>query len=255
MRNLNWGDFDVFSSTQSKEAEIPPSALDLFVILDVPEPINWNSISSTLQSSLSNPQSISSNSNTDNPTLQIQSSVSKADRITQFLKIQCPNLVFNPVQFLTPISISDFAQQGNQETQLLEPKFNGDLSKLQNLSNLKGGNLFIAAQGNWNFDAVRKLPWKLHNQGISPLFFNANRNLFWQSDNKSYQRFYEKGVVLPIDLISIIKWRSEEKPAWISWLQGSNPLSKQAKAALKLYEIQVDAPNYLLLSEMLLLSK
>jgi len=161
-----------------------------------------------------------------------------------------------------PVDLSETVLQFNQQ---------GDLQKLQNLNigpsttaslarpassaasntmakpnaQSKTHDIFIAVRENWNFDAVRKLPWKLHNQGLSPFFIDANRNSIWQKDWKVFKRLSEKGVILPIDLMAVARWQRNQS----NWLQMSfgEGLSNslQQLSAVYLMELQVTPPYYI----------
>jgi len=161
-----------------------------------------------------------------------------------------------------PVDLSETVLQFNQQ---------GDLQKLQNLNigpsttastarpassaassatakpnaQSKTHDIFIAVRENWNFDAVRKLPWKLHNQGLSPFFIDANRNSIWQKDWKVFKRLSEKGVILPIDLMAVARWQRNQS----NWLQMSfgegRVNSLQQLTAVYLMELQVTPPYYI----------
>ena len=109
----------------------------------------------------------------------------------------------------------------------------------------KINDIFIAVRENWSLDAVRKLPWKLHNQGLSPFFIDANRNSIWQKDWKVFRRFSEKGVILPIDLMAVARWQRNQS----NWLQMSfgegRANSLQQISAVYLMELQVTPPYYI----------
>jgi len=109
----------------------------------------------------------------------------------------------------------------------------------------KTQNIFIAVRENWNFEAVRKLPWKLHNQGFSPFFIDANRNLIWQKDWKVFKRLSEKGVILPIDLMAVARWQ-RNKSNWLKMSFGEErENSLQQLSAVYLMELQVTPPYYI----------
>jgi hypothetical protein len=161
-----------------------------------------------------------------------------------------------------PVDLSETVLQFNQQR---------DLQKLQNLNigpsttastarpassaasnasakpnaQSKTRDIFIAVRENWNFDAVRKLPWKLHNQGLSPFFIDANRNSIWQKDWKVFKRLSEKGVILPIDLMAVARWQRNQS----NWLQMSfgegRENSLQQLSAVYLMELQVTPPYYI----------
>jgi hypothetical protein len=161
-----------------------------------------------------------------------------------------------------PVDLSETILQFNQQ---------GDLQKLQNLNigpsttastarpassaasnatakpnaESKINDIFIAVRENWSLDAVRKLPWKLHNQGLSPFFIDANRNSIWQKDWKVFKRLSEKGVILPIDLMAVARWQRNQS----NWLQMSfgegRANSLQQISAVYLMELQVTPPYYI----------
>ena len=161
-----------------------------------------------------------------------------------------------------PVDLSERVLQFNQQ---------GDLQKLQNLNigpsttastarpassaassatakpnaQSKTHDIFIAVRENWNFDAVRKLPWKLHNQGLSPFFIDANKNSIWQKDWKVFKRLSEKGVILPIDLMAVARWQ-RNKSNWLKMSFGEErENSLQQLSAVYLMELQVTPPYYI----------
>jgi hypothetical protein len=161
-----------------------------------------------------------------------------------------PDSVFTKIHDLIsqPLSsIADTSTVTNFPSTLFECKNSGDLQKLQNMDfeAVKSHDIFIAVNENWNFDAVRKLPWKLHNQGLSPFFIDANRNSIWQKDWKVFKRLSEKGVILPIDLMAVARWRRNQS----NWLQMSfgegRANSLQQLSAVYLMELQVTPPYYI----------
>jgi len=157
-----------------------------------------------------------------------------------FTKIH--NLISQPLS-----SIADTSTVTNFSSTLFECKNSGDLQKLQNMDfeAVKAHDIFIAVNENWNFDAVRKLPWKLHNQGLSPFFIDANRNSIWQKDWKVFKRLSEKGVILPIDLMAVARWQRNQS----NWLQMSfgegRENSLQQLSAVYLMELQVTPPYFI----------
>ena len=163
-----------------------------------------------------------------------------------------PDSVFTKIHDLIsqPLSLSSIADTStvtNFPSTLFECKNSGDLQKLQNMDfeAVKSHDIFIAVNENWNFDAVRKLPWKLHNQGLSPFFIDANRNSIWQKDWKVFKRLSEKGVILPIDLMAVARWQRNQS----NWLQMSfgegRENSLQRLSAVYLMELQVTPPYYI----------
>jgi hypothetical protein len=56
--------------------------------------------------------------------------------------------------------------------------------------------------------------------------------------------------MLPVDILSIVRWQEQSAIWWKKWLQKGSRDAKQAKAALYVSEIQVDPPVYLYLSEL-----
>lgn len=161
-----------------------------------------------------------------------------------------PDSVFTKIHDLIsqPLSsIADTSTVTNFPSTLFECKNSGDLQKLQNMDfeAVKSHDIFIAVNENWNFDAVRKLPWKLHNQGLSPFFIDANRNSIWQKDWKVFKRLSEKGVILPIDLMAVARWQRNQS----NWLQMSfgegRANSLQRLSAVYLMELQVTPPYYI----------
>jgi hypothetical protein len=161
-----------------------------------------------------------------------------------------PDSVFTKIHDLIsqPLSsIADTSTVTNFPSTLFECKNSGDLQKLQNMDfeAVKSHDIFIAVNENWNFDAVRKLPWKLHNQGLSPFFIDANRNSIWQKDWKVFKRLSEKGVILPIDLMAVARWQRNQS----NWLQMSfgegRANSLQQLSAVYLMELQVTPPYYI----------
>ena len=157
-----------------------------------------------------------------------------------FTKIH--NLISQPLS-----SIADTSTVTNFSSTLFECKNSGDLQKLQNMDfeAVKAHDIFIAVNENWNFDAVRKLPWKFHNHGINPIFIDVNKNLNWQRDKSAFRKLYDKGVILPIDLMAVARWQRNQS----NWLQMSfgegRENSLQQLSAVYLMELQVTPPYYI----------
>lgn len=176
---------------------------------------------------------------------------SKQSKDSRSNAMECfPDSVFTKIHDLIsqPLnSIADTSTVTNFSSTLFECKNSGDLQKLQNMDfdAVKAHDIFIAVRENWNFDAVRKLPWKLHNQGLSPFFIDANRNSIWQKDWKVFKRLSEKGVILPIDLMAVARWQRNQS----NWLQMSfgegRENSLQRLSAVYLMELQVTPPYYI----------
>lgn len=167
-----------------------------------------------------------------------------------------PNPLFTKIEYLNsqPLHLIEndttFAKFSKT---LLECTRSGDLQKLNNMdfessksiAKSKINDIFISVSGNWNFEAIRKLPWNLHNQGLNPIFVGANRNLIWQNEWKVFNRLSDKGVILPVDLMALARWQRNQS----SWLKMSfrkgelNALEQLA--AVYLMEIQVAAPYFI----------
>ncbi len=75
-----------------------------------------------------------------------------------------------------------------------------DLEKLQKMDLPHGENIHLVFNENLKFDTVRKLPWILHNKGLIPMFFEANKNTHWRKVKIALRKLHDKGVVMPIDL-------------------------------------------------------
>ena len=161
-----------------------------------------------------------------------------------------PNSVFTKIHYLSiqPLSpIADTSAVTNFSSTLFECKNSGDLQKLQNMDfdAVKSHDIFIAVNENWDFDAVRKLPWKFHNHGINPIFIDVNKNLNWQRDKSAFRKLYDKGVSMPIDLMAVARWQRNQS----NWLQMSfgegRENSLQRLSAVYLMELQVTPPKYI----------
>jgi len=109
--------------------------------------------------------------------------------------------------------------------------------------------IFIAVRENWNFDAVNKLPWKLHNQGLTPVFFDANKNVSWQKEWKVLKRLSIKGVVMPVDLLAMGCGRRKGWNRLNLLFGGGGVNSEQLLSAVYLSQIQPKSPYYIYQSE------
>jgi hypothetical protein len=220
--------FDMFSFFQKSNFDFYQSYSTLFVIQDIP-------VSESISL-----QSVSNNTNQG----------ALASKEMSELVARCfPDLVVNEIKCVNPVSVMDFFENPTAAC-LVVPRFSGDLKKIQNVSAFVNGEFNLVVSENWNFEAVRKLPWKFHCQGVRPYFFDVNRNQHWQNEKKVYKRLYAKGVMLPVDILSIVRWQEQSAIWWKKWLQKGSRDAKQAKAALYVSEIQIDPPVYLYLSEL-----
>jgi hypothetical protein len=145
---------------------------------------------------------------------------------------------------------TEILSKGNRDlnkpdTKLLKIQDRSDLEKLQQLDLHHCGNIHLLINKNWKFEAVRKLPWIFHNQGVTPLFFEANKNIHWQSDKTALRKLHDKGVIMPIDLMAVVRWQTNHR----NWLKrvflGRSKEALEAKAALTLLNFQVMPPYFI----------
>jgi len=145
---------------------------------------------------------------------------------------------------LQATTIREFSETTTHQ-QLLKIQDRSDLEKLQQLDLRHCGNIHLLINKNWKFEAVRKLPWIFHNQGVTPLFFEANKNIHWQSDKTALRKLHDKGVMMPIDLMAVVRWQTNHR----NWLKrvflGRSKETLEAKAALSLLNIQVMPPYFI----------
>ena len=145
---------------------------------------------------------------------------------------------------LQATTIREFSETTTHQ-QLLKIQDRSDLEKLQQLDLHHCGNIHLLINKNWKFEAVRKLPWIFHNQGVTPLFFEANKNIHWQSDKTALRKLHDKGVMMPIDLMAVVRWQTNHR----NWLKrvflGRSKETLEAKAALSLLNIQVMPPYFI----------
>lgn len=218
----------MFSFFRKSNFDFSKSYSTLFVIQDIPV-----SESISLQNESNN---------------SVQGSLALKE-MSELLARCFPNLVFNEIKCVSPVSVMDFFENPTAAC-LVVPRRRGDLEKIQNLSAFVNGEFNLVVSENWNFEVVRKLPWKFHCQSVCPYFFDVNRNQHWQNERKVFKRLYAKGVMLPVDIISIVQWQEQSAIWWKKWLQKGLRDAKQAKAALYVSEIQIYPPVYLYLSEL-----
>lgn len=172
--------------------------------------------------------------------------------VPQILALGLPENFFTEVRCLNIISMTSLLLDSSNNNKpvdvsecVLQLNEHGDLQKLHNLAIAAAGGIFITVRENWDFEAVRKLPWKLHNQGLNPFFIDANRNTHWQKEWKVLKRFSDKGVTMPIDLMAVARWQKSES----NWLKSM--FGKQVKNSLEqisavyLMEIQMSPPYYI----------
>lgn len=190
-----------------------------------------------------------------------------------------PEKFFTEVHHLDEMPMSDLMLVTSQDDLnmklsnfVLQCDSKGDLQKLQNFdfvgasgqsstsesastsgsasaSKSASGEIFIAVRENWNFDAVKKLPWKLHNQGLTPVFFDANRNLNWKKEWKVLKRLNIKGVVMPVDLLAMGCGRRKGWNRLNLFFGGGGVNSEQLLSAVYLLQIQPKSPYYIYQSE------
>ena len=181
---------------------------------------------------------------------------SKESDVSNKMPLGFPEGFFTQIVHLEAMPISKFLTQQteiNEDIHLskvaLQFNHHGDLQKLQNLDVVPGissaGEIFISVRENWNFEAVNKLPWKLHNLGLTPYFFDANRNLIWQKEWKIFNRLTIKGVIIPVDLLALSHWQGKSE----NWLKnifgGGSGNSFQQLTAVYLSEVQTKPPYYI----------
>ena len=128
------------------------------------------------------------------------------------------------------------------ESQLLKIDDRSDLEKLQKVDFEQNGNIHLWLNENWNFEIVRKLPWIFHNQGLHPFFIEANKNTHWQKDKSALKKLHDKGVIMPIDIMAIVRWKTTENN-WFKRLIGrGSKETLEATAAKCLLGLQVLPP-------------
>lgn len=236
LKNLNWIGFNIFSFLPKSNFDFHQSYSTLFIIQDV---------------------KVADAPDTQLATHNTHQADMAPQEISQLVERCFPDLVVNEIKCLNPISVVDFFDnpQPQSSNEVLVPRFSGDLKKIQNANAYGTGDFNLVVSEQWNFEAVRKLPWKFHTQGVRPYFFDVNRNLHWQKEKKVFKRLYEKGVILPVDLISIVHWQIKSSIWWKAWFYRGSRDAKQAKVALYLSEMEIDAPLYMYLSELNKLSQ
>lgn len=129
--------------------------------------------------------------------------------------------------------------------QILQFKRADDLEMLLEMECKSGSKMYVAMGENWNFDMIRKLPWKFHEKGLTPYFFEANKNFNGQNDKQVYRRLYSKGVLMPIDIISVVLGNSNPVPWWKILFAGQKAQYLMQKSAQYLMDIQVTPPYYI----------
>lgn len=185
---------------------------------------------------------------------------SKESDVSNKMPLGFPEGFFTQIVHLEAMPISKFLTQQteiNEDIHLskvaLQFNHHGDLQKLQNLDVVPGissaGEIFISVRENWNFEAVNKLPWKLHNLGLTPYFFDANRNLIWQKEWKIFKRLNIKGVVMPVNLLEYGRSLKKRPNSLKTMFGGGSENSLSQLTAVYLSEVQICPPYYIYESE------
>ena len=185
---------------------------------------------------------------------------SKESDVSNKMPLGFPEGFFTQIVHLEAMPISKFLTQQteiNEDIHLskvaLQFNHHGDLQKLQNLDVVPGissaGEIFISVRENWNFEAVNKLPWKLHNLGLTPYFFDANRNLIWQKEWKIFKRLNIKGVVMPVNLLEYGRSLKKRPYSLKTMFGGGSENSLSQLTAVYLSEVQICPPYYIYESE------
>ena len=185
---------------------------------------------------------------------------SKESDVSNKMPLGFPEGFFTQIVHLEAMPISKFLTQQteiNEDIHLskvaLQFNHHGDLQKLQNLDLHPGissaGEIFISVRENWNFEAVNKLPWKLHNIGLTPYFFDANRNLIWQKEWKIFKRLNIKGVVMPVNLLEYGRSLKKRPYSLKTMFGGGSENSLSQLTAVYLSEVQICPPYYIYESE------
>ena len=185
---------------------------------------------------------------------------SKESDVSNKMPLGFPEGFFTQIVHLEAMPISKFLTQQteiNEDIHLskvaLQFNHHGDLQKLQNLDVVPGissaGEIFISVRENWNFEAVNKLPWKLHNLGLTPYFLDANRNLIWQKEWKIFKRLNIKGVVMPVNLLEYGRSLKKRPNSLKTMFGGGSENSLSQLTAVYLSEVQICPPYYIYESE------
>ena len=185
---------------------------------------------------------------------------SKESDVSNKMPLGFPEGFFTQIVHLEAMPISKFLTEKteiNEDIHLskvaLQFNHHGDLQKLQNLDLHPGissaGEIFISVRENWNFEAVNKLPWKLHNIGLTPYFFDANRNLIWQKEWKIFKRLNIKGVVMPVNLLEYGRSLKKRPYSLKTMFGGGSENSLSQLTAVYLSEVQICPPYYIYESE------
>jgi hypothetical protein len=76
------------------------------------------------------------------------------------------------------------------------------------------------------------------------MVFEANKNANWQNNISALRKLYDKGVVMPIDIMAVVRWQTKER----NWLNrvfcSGSKVALEAKTALYLLSIQVLPPCF-----------
>lgn len=185
---------------------------------------------------------------------------SKESDVSNKMPLGFPEGFFTQIVHLEAMPISKFLTQQteiNEDIHLskvaLQFNHHGDLQKLQNLDVVPGissaDEIFISVRENWNFEAVNKLPWKLHNLGLTPYFLDANRNLIWQKEWKIFKRLNIKGVVMPVNLLEYGRSLKKRPNSLKTMFGGGSENSLSQLTAVYLSEVQICPPYYIYESE------
>lgn len=86
---------------------------------------------------------------------------------------------FTEIKHLNATPFREFSETSLNQ-QLIRIQDHKDLEKLENLAIHQTGNIYLSLNENWEFEIVRKLPWIFHKHGLTPMFFEANKNANWQ---------------------------------------------------------------------------
>jgi len=150
---------------------------------------------------------------------------------------------FTEIKHLNATPFREFSETSLNQ-QLIRIQDHKDLEKLENLELQNAGNIYLSLNENWAFEMVRKLPWIFHKLGLTPMFFEANKNANWQRNTSALRKLYDKGVVMPIDIMAVVRWQTKER----NWLNrvflSRSKEALEAKTALYLLSIQVLPPYF-----------
>jgi hypothetical protein len=150
---------------------------------------------------------------------------------------------FTEIKHLNATPFREFSETSLHQ-QLIRIQDHKDLEKLENLAIQQTGNIHLSLNENWAFEIVRKLPWIFHKHGLTPMFFEANKNANWQRNTSALRKLYDKGVVMPIDIMAVVRWQTTERNWWNRVFLSRSKVALEAKAALYLMGIQVHPPYF-----------